>query len=124
MPFIYSWLNFLINRHSVDINEMKGLVNEVNNMHEQLQELTDKVLKLVEEGDTDTALGLIEANLEVIAEQLEAGYKGMEQLAMLDTLASLRLSMGEFEEAEKILGQVCVSTDPDPSLTCEYSPTL
>lgn len=111
---IYSWLNYLINRHSVDINEMKGLVNEVSNMQEQLQELSDQVLKSVEEGDEDTALGLIDANLEVIAEQLESGYKGMEQIAMLDTLASLRLSMGEIEEAEKILGQVCIAADPFP----------
>lgn len=96
------------------MNEMKGLVNEVSDMQEQLQELNDQVLKLVEEGDVDTALGLIDANLEVIAEQLESGYKGMEQIAMLDTLASLRLSMGDFEEAERILGQVCVATDPSP----------
>jgi len=97
----------------VDIDDMKSLVKEVSDMQEQLQELSDEVLKLVAEGDADSALGLIEANLEVIAEQLEAGYKGMEQIAMLDTLASLKLSIGEFEEAERILGQVCIATDPN-----------
>lgn len=85
---------------------MKGLVSEVTGMQEQLQELTDQVLKLVEEGDAEGALGLIDANLEVLSEQLESGYKGMEQVAMLDTLASLKMSMGEFEETEILLDQV------------------
>lgn len=108
----YLWLILLINRHSVDYNDMKGLVSEVSGMQEQLQELTDQVLKLVEEGDAEGALGLIDANLEVLAEQLESGYRGMEQVAMLDTLASLKMSMGEYEETETLLDQVRIVTDP------------
>lgn len=83
-------------------------------MQGQLQDLYGRVLKLIEEGDEDTARELIEANYEVVAEQLESGYKCMEQIAMLDTLAQLRLSLGEFEEAEYLLDQV-LST---PSIIC------
>lgn len=101
---------------------MKGLVNEVSDMQQQLQELHDEVQKLVEEGDDETASGLIEANLETIMEQLEAGHQGMEQIAMLDELAQLRMSLGEFEEAEKLLEQVCVVVDT--SLHYEILPTL
>lgn len=86
---------------------MKGLVNEVNAMQMQLQDLHDQVVQLVEEADEDTAIGLIEANLEVVMEQLESGYRGMEQVTMLDTLAQLRMSLGQFEEAEYLLEMVC-----------------
>ena len=86
---------------------MKGLVKEVVDMQAQLQELHDEVEKLVEEGDEETASVLIEANLKAVMEQLEAGHHGMEQIAMLDELAQLRMSLGEFEEAEILLEQVC-----------------
>ena len=93
---------------------MKGLLKEVGEMHDQLQELHDEVQKLVEEGDEETASGLIEANLQAIMEQVEAGYKGMEQIAMLDELAQLRMSLGEFDEAEMLLEQVCVAIYTSP----------
>ncbi|XP_024374834.1 uncharacterized protein [Physcomitrium patens] len=92
--------------YSVDIKQMKGLVNEVNAMQMQLQDLHDQVVQLVEEADEDTAIGLIEANLEVVMEQLESGYRGMEQVTMLDTLAQLRMSLGQFEEAEYLLEMI------------------
>ena len=69
------------------------------------------MLKLIEEGDDDTARALIEANYENVVEQLESGYKSIEQIAMLDILAQLRMSLGEFEEAEYLLDQVCLPFD-------------
>lgn len=75
-------------------------------MQEQLQELYGQALKLIDEGDEETARELIEANYEVVVDQLESGYKNMEQVAMLDILAQLRLSLGEFEETKHLLYQV------------------
>lgn len=75
-------------------------------MQRQLQDLYGRVLKLIDEGDEDTARELIEANYEVVVEQLESGYKSMEQIAILDTLAQLRMSLGEFEEVEHMLDMV------------------
>jgi len=89
-----------------DSGEITGLANEATELQTQLQELYGRVLQLIEEGDEDTARELIEANYEVVSEQLESGYKCMEQIAMLDTLAQLRMSLGEFEEAEYLLDQV------------------
>lgn len=86
--------------------DMKNLVNEVNEMQGQLEELYRYVTELIEEGDKDTAREMIEANHEVIVEQLESGYQGMEQVAMLDILAQLRMSLHDFEEAEFLLDQV------------------
>lgn len=88
--------------------DMKNLVNEVNEMQGQLEELYRYVTELIEEGDKDTAREMIEANHEVIVEQLESGYQGMEQVAMLDILAQLRMSLHDFEEAEFLLDQVLV----------------
>ena len=80
-------------------------------MQVQLQQLFGQVLELIEEGDEDTARELIEANYGVVMEQLESGYKSIDQIAMLDILAQLRLSLGEFEEAERLLEQVCLLLD-------------
>ena len=93
-------------RNPVKMVDMKNLVNEVNEMQAQLEELYRYVTELIEEGDKDTAREMIEANHEVIVEQLESGYQGMEQVAMLDILAQLRMSLRDFEEAESLLDQV------------------
>ena len=95
-------------RNPVKMVDMKNLVNEVNEMQGQLEELYRYVTELIEEGDKDTAREMIEANHEVIVEQLESGYQGMEQVAMLDILAQLRMSLHDFEEAEFLLDQVLV----------------
>jgi phage shock protein A len=93
-------------RNPVKMVDMKNLVNEVNEMQAQLEELYRYVTELIEEGDKDTAREMIEANQEVIVEQLESGYQGMEQVAMLDILAQLRMRLHDFEEAEFLLDQV------------------
>lgn len=93
-------------RNPVKMAEMKEMVDEVTDLEEQLQELYEEANRMIEEGEEDTARELIEANYEVLVEQFESGYKSMEQAAMLDILAQLRMSLGDFEEAEDLLGQV------------------
>lgn len=99
-------LSYIVWIRDSDRGEITGPANEVTELQGQLQELYGRVLKLIEEGDEDTARELIEANYEVVAEQLESGYKCIEHIAMLDTLAQLRMSLGEFEEADYLLDQV------------------
>jgi hypothetical protein len=43
---------------------------------------------------------------------------------MLDELAQLRMSLGEFEEAEKLLEQVCVAIYTFPIEYSETAPIL
>ncbi len=86
--------------------DMKNLVNEVNEMQAQLEELYRYVTELIEEGDKDTAREMIEANHKLFVDQLESEYQGMEQVAMLDILAQLRMSLREIEEVEFLLDQV------------------
>lgn len=104
-----------------DRRKITGLANEVTELQEQLQQLYSKVLKLIEEGEEDSGRALIEANYEVVMEQLESGDKSMDQIAMLDILAQLRLSLGEFEEAEYLLDKTkdlmeAVGIDPEQPL--------
>lgn len=114
------WPYVLWSRDSESSRETTALANEVPDLQGQLQELYGEVIKLVEEGDEDTARELIEANYEVVVEQLESGYQSMEQIAMLDILAQLRLCMGEFEEAEYLLEQVCLLLRPTPEIVCSF----
>lgn len=86
--------------------DFKDLVNEVTILEDQLQDLYGEVLKMIEEGDEDTARDMIEANYEMIVEDREAGEQGLEHVAMMDILAQLRMSLGDFEEAEYLLDQV------------------
>lgn len=86
--------------------DFKDLVNEVTVLQDQLQDLYGEVLRMIEEGDEDTARDMIEANYEMIVEDREAGEQGLEHVAMMDILAQLRMSLGDFEEAEYLLDQV------------------
>ncbi|KAJ7522419.1 hypothetical protein O6H91_18G009800 [Diphasiastrum complanatum] len=85
------------------MKEMQQIVEDIGELEEQLQELYEEVSKMIEEGDDDTARALVEANYDALAEQLESGADGIEQAAMLDVLAQLRMELRDFKEAEQLL---------------------
>jgi len=89
------------------MSEMRKQVDGVTELEEQLQELYVEVNRMIEERDEDTARALIEANYESLIEQCQPGGQGVEHAAMLDILAQLRLTLGDFVEAEELLIQVC-----------------
>ncbi|CAK9865259.1 unnamed protein product [Sphagnum jensenii] len=88
------------------MSEMRKTVDGVTELQEQLQELYEEVNRMIEEGDEDTARALIEANYESLMEQFEPGVYCVEQAAMLDVLAQLRMSLGDFVEVEDLLIQI------------------
>ncbi|KAH9548289.1 hypothetical protein CY35_11G080700 [Sphagnum magellanicum] len=90
----------------VKMSEMRKQVDGVTELEEQLQELYAEVNRMIEERDEDTARALIEANYESLIEQCEPGGQGVEHAAMLDILAQLRLTLGDFVEAEELLSQI------------------
>ncbi len=89
------------------MSEMRKQVDGVTELEERLQELYAEVNRMIEERDEDTARALIEANYESLIEQCEPGGQGVEHAAMLDILAQLHLTLGDFVEAEELLSQVC-----------------
>ncbi|CAM6026595.1 unnamed protein product [Sphagnum balticum] len=53
---------------------------------------------VIEEGDEATASDMIEAKYKAVNGKFESGIQGMEQAPVLDILAQLRISLGNFEE--------------------------
>jgi predicted transcriptional regulator len=98
---------WICHRNPSKMSEMRKTVDGVTELQEQLQELYEEVNRMIEEGDEDTARALIEANYESLMEQFEPGVYCVEQAAMLDVLAQLRMSLGDFVEVEDLLIQVC-----------------
>jgi hypothetical protein len=98
---------WICHRNPLKMSEMRKTVDGVTELQEQLQELYEEVNRMIEEGDEDTARALIEANYESLMEQFEPGVYCVEQAAMLDVLAQLRMSLGDFVEVEDLLIQVC-----------------
>jgi hypothetical protein len=93
-------------RNPFQVTDVKMLVEGAAKMAEQLQELYEEVKRIIDNGDVESARDIIEANYDALREQLELGVEGIEHAAMLDILAQLRLTLGDFEEAEHLLLEV------------------
>jgi hypothetical protein len=88
------------------VTDVKMLVEGAAKMADQLQELYEEVKRIIDNGDVESARDIIDANYDALREQLELGVEGIEHAAMLDILAQLRLTLGDFEEAEHLLLEV------------------
>lgn len=87
---------------------MKVMMDGANKMEDELQKLYSEVNRIIEEGDLETARRIVEENYDALVDSLgDVVPPGVEQAAMLDILAQLRLSLGDTNEAEKLLEQVC-----------------
>jgi hypothetical protein len=86
---------------------MKHLMKGMTEIEKQLHQLYEEINRMIEEGDQATANDMIEAKYKAVKGQFESGIQGMEQAAMLDMLAQLRMSLGEAEEVAHLLSEVC-----------------
>jgi hypothetical protein len=93
-------------RNPIKVRELRVLMDGVTNLEENLQELYTEVNRIIKEGDTETAREIVDANYEALLSQLGDEAAGIEQAAMLDILAQLRLSLGDYDEVEQLLAQV------------------
>jgi hypothetical protein len=75
-------------------------------MAEQLQEMYEKVKKIIDNGGVEGACDIIEVNFDALKEQLKLGVEGIEHAAMLDIMAELHLTLGDFEEVEHFFLEV------------------
>jgi hypothetical protein len=85
---------------------MKHLMKGMTEIEKQLHRLYEEMNRMIEEGD-QPANGMIEAKYKAVKGQFESGIQGMEQAAMLDMLAQLRMSLGKAEEVARLLYEVC-----------------
>lgn len=81
----------------------------VAKMVEQLQEMYEEVKKIIDNGDVEGARDIIEANFNALREQSELGVEGIEHATMLDIMAQLHLTLGDFEKVEHFLLEVSYS---------------
>jgi hypothetical protein len=99
---------------------MKHLMKGMTEIEKQLHQLYEEMNRMIEEGDQATANDMIEAKYKVVKGQFESGIQGMEQAAMLDMLAQLRMSLGEAEEAARLLSEVCSYLSLSVPMLCCY----
>jgi hypothetical protein len=75
---------------------------------------------VIEEGDQAPANDMIEAKYKTVKGQFESGIQGMEQAAVLDMLAQLRMSLGQAEEVACFLSEVCGYLSLSMPMLCCY----
>ncbi|KAF2317349.1 hypothetical protein GH714_020558 [Hevea brasiliensis] len=69
----------------------------------QLQELYDEVKSMILMGNKDNAMDLLQANYEVVKEQINAGARGIEEAATLDVIALGYMAIGDLKSVGPIL---------------------
>jgi hypothetical protein len=58
----------------------------------------EKVKKIINNGDVEGACDIIKVNSDAFMEQLELSVEGIQHAAMLDIMAQLHLTLGDFEK--------------------------
>ncbi|KAK8916398.1 hypothetical protein KSP39_PZI022960 [Platanthera zijinensis] len=76
--------------------------NVMNEFERQLEELFTQVKLMIKNGNKEEAIHILQANYETVREQLDDGFKGIEQAAILDTLALGYMCVGDL----KIVGHL------------------
>lgn len=68
-----------------------------NDLEQMLQELFDEIKSLIKTGNNNDALDLLEANYEAVNQQIDAGDKSIEQVAILDVIALGYIAIGDLK---------------------------
>lgn len=77
-----------------------------NDFEKQLQELFDEVKTLISTGKRSDARDILQANYQAVKEQLNAGYSGIEEAAILDIISLGYVALGDPEMVESLLDVV------------------
>ncbi|OMO87928.1 hypothetical protein CCACVL1_08658 [Corchorus capsularis] len=72
----------------------------------QLEELFNEVKTLIMAGNKNDAIDLLQANHEVVKEQMNAGAKGIEEAAILDVIALGYMAVGELKFVRSLLNVI------------------
>lgn len=80
-----------------------NLLDITDDLEIQLNNFFLEVKTNIERGNTDDAVYLLQANYEAVKEQINSGHKGIEQAAVLDTLALGYMALGDFKTVEHLL---------------------
>ncbi|GAB2265057.1 hypothetical protein Dimus_000124 [Dionaea muscipula] len=92
-----------IHRSDPSLDSSSNSLNNGNDFEKPLQELLDEVKTLASTGKKRDAIDLLQANYEAVKEQLNAGYKSIEEAATLDVIALGFVAVGDFKLVTSVL---------------------
>ncbi|MED6155772.1 hypothetical protein PIB30_008357 [Stylosanthes scabra] len=75
----------------------------INEIERELNELFDEVKRMIRMGKKDDAVDLLNANYEVVKDQMNAGTKGIEEAAILDVIALGYVAVGDLKTVGSLL---------------------
>ncbi|WOL13524.1 hypothetical protein Cni_G22294 [Canna indica] len=78
-------------------------LNDVDNFERQLNDFFLQVKTKLEKGNKNDVVYLLKANYEALIEQIDGGFRGIEQAAVIDTLALGYMGAGDFKNVEHLL---------------------
>ena len=81
-------------------------LNTASDFEKQLQELFDEIKTLISTGQRSDAVDLLQANYQAVQEQLDAGFSGIEEVAILDIIALGYIALGNTKMVESLLDLV------------------
>ncbi|PKA54400.1 hypothetical protein AXF42_Ash000233 [Apostasia shenzhenica] len=88
---------------SMMLNESDTGRNDTVVFQGQLEELFNNLKTMVDRGQKQDALYILQANYEIAKEQVDDGLKGIEQAAILDILSLGYMLVGDFKIVEHLL---------------------
>lgn len=83
-----------------------NLWDGMNDFERQLQELFNEVKSMIMMGNKNDAIDLLQANYEAVKEQINAGNKGIEEVAILDIIALGYVYIGDLKFVQSLLDMV------------------
>ncbi|CAH9069989.1 unnamed protein product [Cuscuta europaea] len=84
-------------------NCLKSDLSCINDLEEQLHDLFNEVNIMIKSGKRNDAVDLLQANYEAIKEQIDCGFRGIEEAAVLDIIALGHMALGDLNTVGSIL---------------------
>ncbi|KAK4793731.1 hypothetical protein SAY86_024166 [Trapa natans] len=94
------------NRQETLFGNLAKPLNERTDFEEDLQQLFNEVKRMVASGKESDAADLLQANFVAVKKQMEAGARGVEEVATLDVIALGYMALGDLKRMALILNRM------------------
>lgn len=88
------------------LNSASYTFHRISNFEKELEELFSEVKRMIKMGKKNDAIDLLNANYEMVKEQLNTGTKGIEEASLLDILALGYMAVGDLKFVAHLLDLV------------------
>lgn len=107
-------LKFVILGLTTSLDSASYTFHRIRNLVKELEDLFGEVKRMIKMGKKNDAIDLLNANYEMVKEQLNAGTKGIEEAATLDILALGYMAVGDLKFVDYLLNLVFFLHPPPP----------